>query len=317
MIGGESWPVLARTVRRGQGGDAQRAVETLRAARGTESVPDVVTPPVWQRLLGTGGAAGDALDGPGGPAPLTTGRPHRTVAVLPPDSNSSVSAAAPVRSPPLSDGRSSEGACASVTTRTQSPPGIRPSPDAVLTGSPAALRLVREVVADPGRVRRLDVVAPGGHGKTVLLDVLAGVYSGHGITVLRELPAGADGVADDVALLIDDAHLLDGRAARSARRARRRPARLPRRGPSPVAAPPGARGAGRGAGRPAPPCRPGAAQPRRGGRACRAAPAPTGATPTSSTSSWNRPVACPHWWIPSCARWAGTGPGCRPSHPPS
>jgi hypothetical protein len=51
LIGGESWPALARTVRLGEGGDAERAVEALLAGRSTESVPDVVTRPVWQRLL--------------------------------------------------------------------------------------------------------------------------------------------------------------------------------------------------------------------------------------------------------------------------
>ncbi|WP_211177338.1 N-acetylmuramoyl-L-alanine amidase [Pseudonocardia acidicola] len=56
MIGGESWPVLARPVRRGEGGDAERAVETLAGRRGAESLPDVITAPVWQKLLGTGGA---------------------------------------------------------------------------------------------------------------------------------------------------------------------------------------------------------------------------------------------------------------------
>ena len=56
MIGGETWPIIARPVRRGEGGAAERAVEVLAAERGVESLPDVVTPPVWQRLLGTGGA---------------------------------------------------------------------------------------------------------------------------------------------------------------------------------------------------------------------------------------------------------------------
>jgi hypothetical protein len=54
MIGGESWPALARTVRRGEGGEGERAVEALLVGRSAEGVPDVVTPKVWQRLLGTG-----------------------------------------------------------------------------------------------------------------------------------------------------------------------------------------------------------------------------------------------------------------------
>ncbi|GEL20976.1 peptidoglycan recognition protein family protein [Pseudonocardia asaccharolytica] len=67
MIGGETWPVLARPVRRDEGGDAERAVAVLAARRGTESVPDVVTPRVWQRLLGTGGAPAETSTDPQGP----------------------------------------------------------------------------------------------------------------------------------------------------------------------------------------------------------------------------------------------------------
>lgn len=57
MLAGGAWPALARTVRVGEGGDAQRAVEVLAAQRGTEAIPDEVTPAVWQRLLGTAGSA--------------------------------------------------------------------------------------------------------------------------------------------------------------------------------------------------------------------------------------------------------------------
>ena len=56
LLGGESWPVLARTTLRGTGGDADRAVDALVAVRGAEGVPDLVTAPDWQHLLGTGGA---------------------------------------------------------------------------------------------------------------------------------------------------------------------------------------------------------------------------------------------------------------------
>jgi hypothetical protein len=51
MIGGETWPALARPVRVGEDTDAARAVEVLLRRRSTESVPDVVTPEVWQHLL--------------------------------------------------------------------------------------------------------------------------------------------------------------------------------------------------------------------------------------------------------------------------
>jgi len=49
------------------GGDAERAVETLAATLSTESVPDVVTAPDWQRLLGTGGSHIPPSSDPTGP----------------------------------------------------------------------------------------------------------------------------------------------------------------------------------------------------------------------------------------------------------
>ena len=51
MIGGETWPALARPVRVGENSEAARAVEALVQSRSTESLPDVVTPQVWQHLL--------------------------------------------------------------------------------------------------------------------------------------------------------------------------------------------------------------------------------------------------------------------------
>jgi len=75
-----------------------------------------------------------------------------------------------------------------------------------------ARRLVREVMADPGRIRRV-VVGLGGSGKTVLLDAVASVYRDAGFSVLRNVamdgePLGAVPQAPDVALIVDDAHLL-------------------------------------------------------------------------------------------------------------
>ncbi|MCW2716973.1 MAG: N-acetylmuramoyl-L-alanine amidase family 2 [Pseudonocardia sp.] len=67
VLGGESWPELARTVRYGESGDGAKAVAALAATRDTESVPDVVTAPVWQRLLGTGGAPIPPSSDPVGP----------------------------------------------------------------------------------------------------------------------------------------------------------------------------------------------------------------------------------------------------------
>jgi len=67
ILGGESWPVLARTVRRGDGSAAARAVEVLAARPGAEATPDTVDHPAWQRLLGTSGAAADTSVDPVGP----------------------------------------------------------------------------------------------------------------------------------------------------------------------------------------------------------------------------------------------------------
>lgn len=66
ILGGESWPELARTVRAGAEGDAARAVEVLAAHRKVESVPDVVDHPVWQKLLGTGGSPVTTAEDPPG-----------------------------------------------------------------------------------------------------------------------------------------------------------------------------------------------------------------------------------------------------------
>lgn len=89
-----------------------------------------------------------------------------------------------------------------MTTRVPSLPG----PDAVLAGSPVARRLVRDAVSSPGAVRRVDIVGPGGFGKSALLDVLATVLRNAGIPVLRELPATDP--APGEALVVDDVHLL-------------------------------------------------------------------------------------------------------------
>ena len=67
VLGGQSWPVLARTVEAGGSGDAQRAAATLAAARGAEGLPAVVTAPAWQSLLGAGGAPMDTTTDPLGP----------------------------------------------------------------------------------------------------------------------------------------------------------------------------------------------------------------------------------------------------------
>ncbi|OZM83011.1 helix-turn-helix transcriptional regulator [Pseudonocardia sp. MH-G8] len=77
----------------------------------------------------------------------------------------------------------------------------------MLAGSPVARRLVHEAAARSAAVRRVDLIGPGGHGKSVLLDALAAAFAAAGATVVRDLPGSVALGADDV-LLLDDAHLL-------------------------------------------------------------------------------------------------------------
>ncbi|MHA6620465.1 LuxR C-terminal-related transcriptional regulator [Pseudonocardia sp. DLS-67] len=81
------------------------------------------------------------------------------------------------------------------------------APERLLAGSPAARRLVHEAAARSTSSARVDVIGPGGHGKTVLLDALAATFAAGGLTVHREIGAIAELGVDD-AILLDDAHLL-------------------------------------------------------------------------------------------------------------
>lgn len=71
-----------------------------------------------------------------------------------------------------------------------------------VTGPAAARRLLDEVAADPLTPLRLAVVAPGGYGKTAVLDELADRYRLAGLRVSRDPAVPAD------VLLVDDAHRL-------------------------------------------------------------------------------------------------------------
>lgn len=84
------------------------------------------------------------------------------------------------------------------------PTRVPNAPDATLTGSPTARRLVREVSAGTAGARRIDVIGAGGHGKTVLLGVLADAFRAAGVEVVQERAGFGAGKA----LLVDDAHLL-------------------------------------------------------------------------------------------------------------
>jgi DNA-binding CsgD family transcriptional regulator len=70
-----------------------------------------------------------------------------------------------------------------------------------------ARRLVHEAAARSASTRRVDVIGPGGHGKTVLLDAMAAAFSAAGLVIHRDV-AGVAELGTDDALLLDDAHLL-------------------------------------------------------------------------------------------------------------
>jgi DNA-binding CsgD family transcriptional regulator len=75
-----------------------------------------------------------------------------------------------------------------------------------VAGSPVARRLVREAMTAPDGLRRVDVVGPGGYGKTTLLDSLAEALRHAGVQVRRDLPGPGEELDPDTALLVDDAH---------------------------------------------------------------------------------------------------------------
>jgi DNA-binding CsgD family transcriptional regulator/tetratricopeptide (TPR) repeat protein len=71
----------------------------------------------------------------------------------------------------------------------------------------AVSALCGEIDARPDAGVLLDVVGPGGCGKTPLIEAIARQYAGAGVPVTRALDAAVD--LTDTAVLIDDAHLLD------------------------------------------------------------------------------------------------------------
>jgi DNA-binding CsgD family transcriptional regulator len=132
------------------------------------------------------------------------------------------------------------------STRTPTRPGgsVAPAGESLLTGAPAARRLYREIAAAPEQPLLLSVIGVGGSGKSVLLDVLAALYTEHGATVLRAAggllpdPASPGGpvpespvppeLPDDAVLLVDDAHLLTPAALHALTRLAADPARSAR-----------------------------------------------------------------------------------------
>ncbi|MDN5934227.1 MAG: hypothetical protein L0I24_24675, partial [Pseudonocardia sp.] len=79
--------------------------------------------------------------------------------------------------------------------------------DASMLSDGAQLALL-EVSADPAADRRVDVVGPGGHGKTMLLTAIAAAWADAGVPVRRDVPAPGEPLDAVAALVVDDAHLL-------------------------------------------------------------------------------------------------------------
>jgi len=75
-------------------------------------------------------------------------------------------------------------------------------------GMPAAASaLCDEINAEPGTGFLLDIIGPGGCGKTPLIEAAALCYTKAGMPVIRDLQANGD--LTGASVLIDDAHLLD------------------------------------------------------------------------------------------------------------
>ena len=89
-------------------------------------------------------------------------------------------------------------------------------------GIPAeATRLCDEIDAEPGAGLLIDVIGPGGCGKTPLIEVAARHYDKAGVPVIRD--CHASGELSGASVLIDDAHLLDGAALDRLRQLARSP----------------------------------------------------------------------------------------------
>jgi DNA-binding CsgD family transcriptional regulator len=85
--------------------------------------------------------------------------------------------------------------------------------DARVEALPAAAVLLRRVTASPALPLRAVVVGPGGTGKTTLLDAVGRAYAAAGIEAVRWTPGDTAPEPDPgAALLVDDAHRLDGPA---------------------------------------------------------------------------------------------------------
>lgn len=66
----------------------------------------------------------------------------------------------------------------------------------------------KEIAAEPLTDRHVDVVGPGGYGKTALLAAIAAAWTDAGVPVRRDAPAPGEPLDPAAALVVDDAHLL-------------------------------------------------------------------------------------------------------------
>ncbi|MGN9774467.1 LuxR C-terminal-related transcriptional regulator [Micromonospora sp. H33] len=69
--------------------------------------------------------------------------------------------------------------------------------------------LLEAVVADPHAPLALVLTAPGGYGKTFLLQELTRIHREAGIPVLTSVPDAGTPIEPEAVVLVDDAHLLD------------------------------------------------------------------------------------------------------------
>jgi ABC-type taurine transport system ATPase subunit len=73
--------------------------------------------------------------------------------------------------------------------------------------SAEASTLCDEIDAEPGAGLLMDIIGPGGCGKTRLIEAAAWHYFKAGVPVIRD--CHASGNLSEASVLIDDAHLLD------------------------------------------------------------------------------------------------------------
>jgi DNA-binding CsgD family transcriptional regulator len=87
----------------------------------------------------------------------------------------------------------------------------------VLAGAPAAVQLVCDIRRNPDTARLVGIVGPAGSGKSVTVREITSAFRVNDVDVRSAVPAEGD-LPDGVALVVDDAHLLDDAAVDRIRR---------------------------------------------------------------------------------------------------